>query len=127
MSRAANNWFEIASYDLETAEAMQKERRYLYVIFFCQQAVEKMMKGKYTEKTGEVAPKIHDLRRLSEIATLNITEKYMQFLDQLTYLYIDVRYPMDLSESLTTITEDVAKNYLNQTKGFLRWLQRQKI
>jgi len=51
----------------------------------------------------------------------------MQFLDQLTYLYIDVRYPMDLSESLTTITEDVAKNYLNQTKGFLRWLQRQKI
>ena len=77
MSRAANNWFEIASYDLETAEAMQKERRYLYVIFFCQQAVEKMMKGKYTEKTGEVAPKIHDLRRLSEIATLNITEKYM--------------------------------------------------
>jgi HEPN domain-containing protein len=126
MSDTANNWYEIARYDLETAEAMQKEGRYLYVIFFCQQAVEKMMKGRYTQRTGEVAPKIHDLRRLSELAGIGVSRKYMQFLDELTYLYIDARYPIDLGASLATITENVANDYLNQTRGFLRWLQRQK-
>lgn len=39
-------WEEIATYDLETAEAMLASGRYLYVVFMCQQAIEKLMKGR---------------------------------------------------------------------------------
>ncbi|HNT28701.1 MAG TPA: HEPN domain-containing protein, partial [bacterium] len=37
-------WFEIAEYDLETARAMLKTKRYLYVGFMCHQTIEKALK-----------------------------------------------------------------------------------
>jgi HEPN domain-containing protein len=40
-------WLEIAQYDLDTAEAMLNSRRWFYVVFMCQQAVEKLVKGLY--------------------------------------------------------------------------------
>ena len=36
-------WEDIAEYDLVTAEAMLFSGRYLYVVFMCQQAVEKLV------------------------------------------------------------------------------------
>lgn len=38
-------WLDIADYDLGTAKAMMDANRYLYVIFMCQQAVEKIIKA----------------------------------------------------------------------------------
>jgi HEPN domain-containing protein len=40
-------WLDIAQYDLETASAMFDSGRWLYVVFMCQQAVEKLVKGLY--------------------------------------------------------------------------------
>ncbi len=41
------HWRDIAVYDLETADAMLVSGRYLYVVFMCQQAAEKLVKGLY--------------------------------------------------------------------------------
>lgn len=38
-------WEYKATYDLETARAMQQTGRYTYVVFMAQQAIEKMVKG----------------------------------------------------------------------------------
>ncbi|MDR1700902.1 MAG: HEPN domain-containing protein [Lachnoclostridium sp.] len=38
-------WKDIAEYDLETAEAMFRTGRWLYVVFMCQQSIEKLCKG----------------------------------------------------------------------------------
>ena len=40
-----DDWMEQARHDLQTAKAMLAARRYLYVLFCCQQAVEKAIKG----------------------------------------------------------------------------------
>ncbi|MFP3043094.1 HEPN domain-containing protein [Treponema primitia] len=40
-----NYWLEYAEYDLQSAEAMFAGRRWMYVIFMCQQAFEKLVKG----------------------------------------------------------------------------------
>jgi len=59
-----NYWVDIANYDLETAEAMLKSKRYLYVGFMCHQAIEKMLKAIYSYKIQEMPPRIHNLARL---------------------------------------------------------------
>ena len=41
-------WLELASYDLESAGAMNAAGRWFYVVFMCQQAIEKLCKGLYT-------------------------------------------------------------------------------
>ena len=42
-------WLDIASYDLKTAQAMLRTKRFLYVGFMCHQVIEKALK-KYLKK-----------------------------------------------------------------------------
>jgi len=42
-------WHDIAKYDLKTAQVMYKTGRWLYVVFMCQQAIEKLCIGKTKE------------------------------------------------------------------------------
>ena len=50
------HWFDIAEYDLETAAAMQQSGRYLYTVFMCQQALEKMLKAIHIQQKERSAP-----------------------------------------------------------------------
>ncbi len=54
-------WEDIATYDLETAEDMLLPGRYLYVVFMCQQAIEKLAKGLYVLYKDEEPPRIHNI------------------------------------------------------------------
>ena len=42
-------WKELADYDLDTAKAMLKSKRYLYVGFMCNQVIEKIFKAYYVK------------------------------------------------------------------------------
>lgn len=58
MRKTTANWLASADYDLETADAMLKSRRYLYVVFMCHLALEKTLKALYTvsPKGGKFVP-----------------------------------------------------------------------
>ena len=43
-----NYWLDTAQYDLKTAESMLDAGRWFYVVFMCQQALEKLVKGLYS-------------------------------------------------------------------------------
>ncbi|HUT04483.1 MAG TPA: HEPN domain-containing protein [bacterium] len=51
---------------MDTARAMPKSGRLLYVLFCCQQAVEKMLKGIIAKWTEAFPPRLHNLIRLAE-------------------------------------------------------------
>ena len=55
------HWEDIALYDLGTAEAMFQSGRYLYVVFMCQQAIEKIAKGLFVLYTDREAPRTHNI------------------------------------------------------------------
>jgi len=57
MSETEQGWVDQAQYDLDTARAMLASGRYLYVLFCCQQAVEKALKAAIVRKTGELPPR----------------------------------------------------------------------
>jgi HEPN domain-containing protein len=59
-------WEDVANYDLKTAEAMLDSGRYLYVVFMCQQAVEKITKGLFVLNNGEEPPRTHNILFLFE-------------------------------------------------------------
>jgi HEPN domain-containing protein len=64
-------WEDIAEYDLKTAEAMYQSGRYLYVVFMCQQAIEKLVKGLYVFKLNEEPPRTHNILTFSTKYTVN--------------------------------------------------------
>jgi len=56
MSDQIRYWMELSEYDIETAIAMLKSKRYLYVGFMAHQSIEKMLKAYYVKTNGEPAP-----------------------------------------------------------------------
>ncbi len=79
-----NHWLEQARYDLDTAHAMLNSKRYLYVVFCCQQAIEKSIKAIILSKTQKFPPRLHNLLRLAEIAEIEIEEDTRAFLGELS-------------------------------------------
>jgi hypothetical protein len=62
-------WIDLADYDIETAKAMLKSKRFLYVGLMCHQAIEKALKAIIVRdcQIDEIPPKIHDLSKLAVV------------------------------------------------------------
>lgn len=86
----SNYWVDIAEYDLETAKAMQKTGRFLYVGFMCHQSIEKVLKAMIA-KDGTIPPKAHALVRLAELSGLAdiLSEEQKTLLNELLPLNIE--------------------------------------
>ena len=58
-------WLDIADYDLATAEAMYRTKRWLYVAFMCHQVIEKTLKAYWNGTQTEDPPYTHNHARLA--------------------------------------------------------------
>jgi HEPN domain-containing protein len=93
MDDLSQQWVERARYDLDTADAMFKAGRFLYVLFCCQQAIEKALKAVIVKKTGELPPRIHNLLRLAETAGDRIKRRTDRSSHQAVSLLYQVSLP----------------------------------
>jgi HEPN domain-containing protein len=123
MDKYVSHWLERSKYDLETAKAMLDARRYLYVAYMCQQAVEKLLKAIIAQHGKENLP-IHNLNRLAELAELSgeLEEGQIDLLAELTAYNIVARYG-DYKESLSEIVDiQKAKFLYDRTLELFQWL-----
>src|SRR5690554_21071 len=120
-----NYWVDIANYDLETAEAMLKSKRYLYVGFMCHQAIEKMLKAIYSYKIQEMPPRIHNLARLVKLTKMDneISEELLNIIHELNPLNIATRYPDQELEVLKDLDYNYSSELLDKTRRLFIWLE----
>ena len=88
-------WLDIADYDIDTAEAMYKTKRWLYVAFMCHQVIEKTLKAYWSAKRDDIPPYIHNHKRLAEGCGLyeQLSEEQKDFIDTISTFNIQARYP----------------------------------
>ncbi|MFH0800728.1 MAG: HEPN domain-containing protein [Pseudomonadota bacterium] len=122
IERDSKQWIDLSDYDLETAKAMLSSKRYLYVLFCCQQSMEKRLKGMVVQTTGEFPPRTHDLLKLSVLARVSLDTATETFLRRLTNYYIGTRYPEEVSELAKQVDKTLAKEYFERTKEIIKWL-----
>ncbi len=115
-------WLRLFEYDWETAKAMFKAERYLYVLFCCQQAIEKLIKAIIVKEKKIFPPRIHDLLRLAEMTSIKLNDEKRKFLDRLNTFYIESRYPEEVIKLSKEATRDLASLYLTKTEGVVKWL-----
>jgi len=129
MNEKIEYWLDLAEYDMETAKAMLQTGRYLYVGFMCHQVIEKALKAVIARDCAEdeIPPKIHDLPRLAKIAGLlgKVSEEQHDFIDKLTPLNIESRYPEYKNKIFSTLSEKVCDNVLAETERLLCWIKQQ--
>jgi HEPN domain-containing protein len=119
-------WLDIAQYDLDTAETMLNGGRWLYVVFMCQQAVEKLVKGLYVIYIDDNVPKTHNIRvlieRLESLLPEAVTDERYGLFEDLTIHYLNGRYA-DYKEKLSErLNEQTATVFYNRTKEVFAWL-----
>lgn len=120
---AVKPWMDRVNYDWETARAMHKTGRYLYVVFMCQQAIEKTLKAILTFQNKEIKP-IHHLPKLAELAGLRqeFDEETLMLIESLSGYYLNARYKETIEALSKAIGKKEAQNYLTQTESLILWL-----
>lgn len=120
----SETWFALSGEDVEVAEFCLNGRKWLYVAFFCQQALEKALKG-LVHQTGTVPPPIHNLLRLaSEAGVLeSLSDEHRSLVRVLTAYYIEARYPGYKERLRRLSSEAEARAFLEQTKEMIVWLR----
>ena len=121
------SWVDASRYDLETARALLESRRYLYVLFMCQQSLEKLLKAHLTRRTAAFPPRIHSLARLAELAGVELSQDDKALLERLSLYYLQSRYPPEIQALAKQITRSVAMTHMAQTEALWKWLRRQLI
>jgi HEPN domain-containing protein len=116
-------WLDRVDYDMDTARAMLQTGRYIYVVFMCQQSVEKCLKAFLIHKGMDVVP-IHNLRRLCDLSGLTKEFEYasLRKLDFLSRFYLNARYKEDIQELSRGITEEFCQEFLRFSEGMIKWL-----
>ena len=119
-------WRDAAKYDLDTAEAAQNSGRWLYVVFMCQQAIEKICKELYILYLNDDVPHIHNIRQIigkyADQLPEQIKDDHFALFDKLTAFYLKGRYP-EYKKALSEITgKREASEVLSKSKEVFAWL-----
>lgn len=123
MNKAVLNWIKTSDYDIATADAMFKSKRYVYVIFMCHLSAEKLLKAIVCRKTHKIPPKTHDLFLLLKLAGLKMPKEHQLTTAHLNTASIPTRYPEDISKMAKQYNRAVAERYLRETRKLLKWVK----
>ena len=118
-------WVDLSEYDIETAFAMLKSKRFLYVGFMCHQTIEKILKGYYVFKFNEIPPFTHNLGFLTAKSGLEnlLNEDQQAIIDELEPLNIEARYPEYKDRLMLQLTPVKCKELIKKTTTLHLWIK----
>ena len=100
---------------------MLKSGHLLYVVFLCQQAVEKVLKALWCDKREDSPPYTHNLEVLSESLDLKLSDENNFFLELLSRFYIVGRYPSFKQKLASDLDLKKAEQMFQNSKEFVQW------
>lgn len=125
MEERTRYWTSLAQYDVETAKAMLRTGRHLYVGFMWHQAVEKMLKAAWqSARADRFPPRIHNLERLASEAGLleDLPERHRKVLTELEPLNVEARYPTHRDALLKKLTKRYCTGLLGRAMRLTAWI-----
>ncbi|MDR1560671.1 MAG: HEPN domain-containing protein [Clostridiales bacterium] len=129
MSDNSAYWLGLSDYDIETAKAMRKTGRYLYVGFMCHQVIEKALKAAIAKNCAEgaISPKIHHLLKLADRAGLfeKMSSEQQAFIKELNSLNIEARYPEYKEQIAEELSAEICDTLIVETEELQCWIKAQ--
>lgn len=123
MKEETKNWLDMVEYDLTTAKQMLETGRFVYVIFLCHLAIEKILKAVVCEETNKVPPKTHDLIYLINLGKVTLSAGLLDFVGIINNAGIVTRYPEDLSKLISSYPKEIARKYLDETLEVIKCIK----
>lgn len=115
-------WQNGAIEDWDVAQGLISQNKVRHGLFFAHLALEKLLKAHVCRQTQDLAPRIHNLSRLTELAALPLSQNQQDILAEMNVFNLEGRYPDVL---MPPPSQDEAENYMHQTEEVYQWLMRQ--
>ena len=115
-------WTTSAQHDLSVAETLFQNGKYDWCLFLAHLVLEKTFKALYVQNIGQLAPRIHDLVRIADMAKIEFEEETLKFLDAVNTFNISIRYPDEKFKFYKLCTVEFTENYFNQIKEIYKCL-----
>src|SRR3990172_12817951 len=90
-------WREGAREDWAVARELLDRGRIRHGLFFAHLALEKALKALVCRRTQDIAPPIHNLVRLAEVAGVELAREQVDLLADVNAFNIEARYPAHLA------------------------------
>ena len=117
-------WLDGASHDLDAAESLFAAGKYDWCLFLGHLVLEKTLKAILVRKESEkIPPKTHNLVKLAEKSSLELTDNQKIFLDEVNDFNIEIRYPDYKKAFYLHCTREYTTEYFNKIKEFYQWLR----
>ena len=119
-------WLNSSKKDFQVAQNLFNSRYYPQCLFFCHLSLEKILKAIIIKIIKDYPPYIHDLRRLAEIAKIDLNSQQMEYLDKIFTFNIAGRYADAKFEFYKKYNKkEYAQKYLKITENLLLWLKKE--
>ena len=112
-------WRNGAEEDLSVARDLVNRNRIRHGLFFAHLALEKALKAHVCCATQDIAPRLHNLVRLVELAKLDIKPAHVDILAEMNSFNIEGRYPDTLTPPPS---QEEARHYMTQAEEVFQWL-----
>lgn len=112
-------WRDSAKEDMEVARELVARGRNRHGLFLTHLALEKALKAHVCRQTRDLAPRIHGLVRLVELASLKPNKEQLDTLAEMNAFNVEGRYPETLAPLPTPAEAD---RYLRQAEEVFQWL-----
>lgn len=122
IEKQINFWRDSANEDWSVARQLIDSGRIRHGLFFVHLTIEKILKALICKNVNDLAPRIHNLSRLSELAGVVIDDDQKDLLAEINSFHIEGRYP----EALVTLpTKEEALSYVMKAEKVYLWLMNQ--
>lgn len=122
IAKQVSYWRQSAAEDWAVATELVRGDRLRHGLFFAHLALEKLLKACFCQRTHELAPKIHNLVRLADLAVLQPSLEQRDTLAEMNAFGLEGRYPISLSPPPTA---EEARGYMTRAAGVFQWLMSQ--
>ena len=115
-------WRAGAEEDWQVAGELLANQRIRHGLFFAHLALEKTLKALVCKRTQDLAPRLHNLVRLAELAELELSQDQVDVLAEMNAFNIEGRYPELLLPEPDLVE---AQEMIIRSEEVMRWLKRQ--
>jgi len=119
IQKQIEHWQKGAVEDWEVAQDLLRQKRVRHGLFFAHLTLEKLLKAYVCRHTQDLAPRIHNLSRLSELTGLSLTQSQKDILADMNAFNLEGRYP-ELLTPPPSLEE--AQTYNLRAKEVVEWL-----
>lgn len=116
-------WLNGADHDLKAAESLFESEKYDWCLFLAHLVLEKTLKAIFVSKYNKVPPKTHNLVKLAEQSSIDLTAEKKIFFDEVNAFNLEARYPDYKNDFCHSCTKDFTEDYFVKIKENFHWLK----